>query len=171
MPVAILTAALLAVAGAPAGATAVISGPHGFSGTATLREGPHGVVVDLELAGATPGWHGVHFHEKGACSDPKFQTAGGHINHDAAKLPHGLLNPQGPDLGDLPNIYVAQDGSGRAQMYSSLVSLSAAGDRPALLDADGSAIVVHAVADDYQTQPIGGAGERIACGVIKPAAR
>jgi Cu-Zn family superoxide dismutase len=170
MPAVILSAFLLAAA-APAQATAVISGAPGVSGTATLRGGPQGVVLDLELAGATPGWHAVHFHEKGACSDPKFQSAGGHVNHAAAKRPHGLLNPQGPDLGDLPNIFVAGDGSGRAQMYSSLVSLNGAGDRPALLDADGSAIVIHAASDDYQTQPIGGAGERIACGVVKPAAR
>src|SRR5688572_26361296 len=86
-------------------AVSAITGPGGISGSAVLREGPQGVVVELELAGVAPGWHGVHFHEKADCSDPKFQKSGGHINHATAKRPHGLLNPEGPDFGDLPNVH------------------------------------------------------------------
>jgi Cu-Zn family superoxide dismutase len=80
---------------------------------------------------------------------------------------HGLLNPDGNDNGDLPNLFVAADGSATTELFSPLVSLNGAGGRPALLDADGSSIVVHASPDDYKTQPIGGAGARVACGVVK----
>jgi len=158
---------------ADGGAQAVsgITGPGGVSGSAVLREGPQGVVVELELSGVSPGWHGVHFHEKADCSDPKFQKSGGHINHATAKRPHGLLNPEGPDFGDLPNVHAGADGVVKARLYTQLVSVGGAGGRPALTDADGSAIVVHAKADDYVTQPIGGAGDRIACGTITPATR
>ena len=83
------------------------------------------------------------------------------------KMEHGLLNPKGPDMGDLPNLYVGADGTGQAQAFSTLVSWKGAGGRPALADADGSALVVHANADDGKTQPIGGAGDRVACAVIK----
>ena len=152
-------------------AMAGITGPGGVSGSAVLREGPQGVVVELELQGVPPGWHGVHFHEKADCSDPKFQKSGGHINHATAKRPHGLLNPGGPDFGDLPNVHAGADGVVKARLYSQLVSIAGAGGRPALTDADGSAIVIHAKADDYVTQPIGGAGDRIACGTITPAKR
>lgn len=150
-------------------AAATISGPGGVTGAANLREGPSGVLLHLEVSGLTPGWHAVHFHEKGDCSDPKFQSAGGHINHAEPKAPHGLLNAQGPDFGDLPNVFVGADGRGRSEAFSALVSLNGAGGRPSLLDADGSAIVIHASPDDYSTQPIGGAGARVACGVIKAA--
>lgn len=152
-------------------AAASISGPGGVSGSAVLREGPQGVLVELELEGMTPGWHAVHFHEKGSCADPKFQSAGGHVNHPTAKRPHGLLNPQGPDFGDLPNVWAGADGVVRARLYSQLVSIGGAGDRPALADADGASIVVHAKGDDYLTQPIGGAGDRVACGTVTPATR
>lgn len=165
---ALLSAAALAATPAFAAAetTASIRGAAGQAGKLTLREGPRGVVLRVELSGLTPGWHAMHFHAVGDCSDAKFDKAGGHINHAAAKRPHGLLNPAGPDFGDLPNIHVGADGSAAAEAYSPLVSLKGAGGRPALLDADGSAIVIHAAADDHRTQPIGGAGARVACGVI-----
>jgi Cu-Zn family superoxide dismutase len=80
---------------------------------------------------------------------------------------HGLLNPAANDSGDLPNVFAGADGSATAEAYSTLVSLKGAGGRPALLDADGSSIVVHANPDDHTSQPIGGAGARAACGVFK----
>ena len=166
---ALFTAASSQAATAP-GAAATLKGAAGQGGSVQLSEGPRGVVLRVELTGFSPGWHAIHFHEKGDCEDPKFQNAGGHINHAAAKRPHGLLNPQGPDFGDLPNVHVGADGMGRAEAYSPLVSLRGAGGRPALLDADGSALVVHANSDDQVTQPIGRAGDRHACGVIRPAA-
>lgn len=80
---------------------------------------------------------------------------------------HGLLHEGANDAGDLPNLYVAADGTATVELYSSLVSLNAGGKHPALLDADGSSVVIHANPDDYTTQPIGGAGDRVACAVIK----
>ena len=134
-------------------------------GTAWITEAPHGVLVRVEVKGLTPGWHGMHFHEKGACTAPDFKSAGAHV-HGAMAGVHGLLNPAATESGDLPNIFVGADGSGGAEVYSTLVSLGGADGRPALLDADGSALVIHASPDDHKTQPIGGAGARVACGVL-----
>jgi Cu-Zn family superoxide dismutase len=163
--------ALVGAASAPvlaADTGVAVKGPTGADlGTVLLSEGPTGVLLRLELKGLAPGWHAVHFHEKADCSDPKFTSAGAHINHAASKKPHGLLNPAGPDMGDLPNVYAGADGAVHAQVFSALVSMKGDGGRPALQDADGSAVVVHANPDDYATQPIGGAGDRVACGTIK----
>lgn len=152
---------------AQASATAIVkSGDGKEAGVVTVTEAPHGVLLKLELKGLTPGWHAVHFHEKGDCGAPDFKSAGAHV-HTAATTVHGLLNPGANDSGDLPNIFASADGSATAEAYSPLVSLKGAGGRPALLDADGSSIVVHANADDHMSQPIGGAGARAACGVIR----
>ncbi|CAN5143894.1 superoxide dismutase family protein [soil metagenome] len=160
-----LTVSLLAASSAMA-ATAELKGADGKTlGMATLTEAPHGVLLKIEAKGLTPGWHGLHFHEKGDCGAPDFKSAGAHV-HTATTAVHGLLNPDGNDNGDLPNLFAAADGSATAELFSPLVSLNGAGGRPALLDPDGSAIVVHASPDDYKTQPIGGAGARVACGVI-----
>jgi Cu-Zn family superoxide dismutase len=133
----------------------------GFAGHVDITEAPGGVLLRVEVQGLAPGWHGMHLHEKGDCSAADFTSAGGHINHPTAKKPHGVLNQAGPDFGDLPNIYVDPDGRGKAEAYSTLVKFSE------LTDADGSALVIHANADDHLSQPIGGAGGRVACGVIK----
>jgi Cu-Zn family superoxide dismutase len=95
----------------------------------------------------------------------KFQNSKGHVNHDDSK--HGLLNPEGPDEGDLPNIFAASDGSVNAEVSTLLIGLRARDQEPGLLDADGSALVIHANEDDHMSQPIGGAGDRVACAVIK----
>jgi Cu-Zn family superoxide dismutase len=171
LPVATMLSLAALIAASPAlaqtTATAPIKGADGKDlGVVTLTEAPHGVLVKLELKGLTPGWHAVHFHEKGDCSAPDFKSAGAHV-HTAATTVHGLLNPDANDSGDLPNVFAGADGSVNAEAFSALVSLRGAGGRPALLDADGSSIVVHANPDDYKTQPIGGAGARAACGVIK----
>ena len=151
---------------APAAASAAMKDAKGGdAGSATLQDAGRGVLVKLNLKGLTPGWHAVHFHEKGDCSDPKFTSAGGHV-HSAAPVVHGLLNAKANDAGDLPNIHVPQGGVVHAEVFSTWVGLTA-GQRLNLKDADGSAIVVHAKADDHQSQPIGGAGDRVACGVIK----
>ena len=135
-------------------------------GSATLRPGAHGVLLRVEVKGLAPGWHGLHFHETGDCSKSDFTSAGAHVHGQASKV-HGLLNPDFNEAGDLPNLFVGTDGSGAAEVYSSFVTLTTdkAGG-PALMDADGSALVIHASPDDYMSQPIGGAGARIACGVI-----
>ncbi len=157
-----------AQAPAPTSFTATIKTPDGASiGSAVLTEGPSGVLMRIELKGLTPGWHGMHFHEKGDCTDPKFMNSGGHVQMAGMKMPHGLLNPGGPDFGDLPNLYVQADGVAKAEVFSTKVSLKGAEGRSTLLDADGSALVIHASPDDQTSQPIGGAGARVACAVIR----
>jgi len=154
---------------ATAGAATIKAADGKPIGTAAFREGPVGVLMRVEASGLAPGWHAIHFHEKGDCSDAAFTAAGGHINHAPAKKPHGLLNADGPDMGDLPNLYVGADGKANAEVFSTFVSMEGSGGRPALLDADGSSLVIHASADDFLTQPIGGAGARVGCAVIKAA--
>ena len=163
-----LAAGAYAQTPAPASFAATIKTPDGASiGTATLTEAPSGVLMRIELKGLTPGWHGMHFHEKGDCTDAKFMNSGGHVQMAGMKMPHGLLNPQGPDFGDLPNLFVQADGTAKAEVFSTRVSLKGGEGRSTLLDADGSALVIHANADDQSSQPIGGAGARVACGVIR----
>ncbi|MCY3818451.1 MAG: superoxide dismutase family protein [Gammaproteobacteria bacterium] len=149
-------------------ATAVFINPAGETiGEASLWQGPHGVLIHVDVAGLSPGKHAIHLHAVGACK-PDFGASGGHINPDGAK--HGLLNPEGPDKGDLPNIYASDAGKAQAELYTTAVYVveSIAGAAP-LLDGDGSALVIHAKGDDHVTQPIGGAGGRVGCGVIVPA--
>jgi Cu-Zn family superoxide dismutase len=149
-----------------AGARAALAGTGGANvGTATFNEGPRGVVIRVEGRGLPPGWHGVHLHQKGDCSDPAFQSAGGHT-HGGPKSVHGLKNAQATDTGDLPNVFVAADGTLNAELFTAFVTLGGGSGRQALLDADGATLVLHANPDDHVSQPIGGAGARIACGVI-----
>jgi Cu-Zn family superoxide dismutase len=131
-------------------------------GTATFTEVSGGVKVLLETNGLPPGPHGVHIHEVGKCEPPGFTTAGNHFNPEAKQ--HGALNPQGQHAGDLPNLTVGTDGSGRLEAMSTLITLGAG--PKSILDADGSALVVHAAPDDFRTDPTGNSGARIACGVI-----
>jgi Cu-Zn family superoxide dismutase len=135
-------------------------------GEITVTDAPHGVLLRITAKGLTPGWHGIHFHEKADCTAPTFKSAGAHV-HSMTPVTHGLLNPEANDDGDLPNIHVGADGTVTVELYSTLVSLQGAGNRPALLDEDGSSVVIHAKPDDYMTQPIGGAGDRVACAHIK----
>ncbi|HEY0296492.1 MAG TPA: superoxide dismutase family protein [Bordetella sp.] len=134
-------------------------------GTVQVTAAPAGVLLRIEAKGMAPGWHGVHFHEKGDCGAPKFTSAGAHV-HSVTPVVHGLLNANANDAGDLPNIFVGADGAMTVELYSTLVSLKPGGSRPALLDADGAALVIHANPDDYQSQPIGGSGDRVACAVL-----
>ena len=136
-------------------------------GTATLFEGPGGVLMKLQAGSVPSGWHGVHFHQKGVCTGPDFASAGAHIK--AGDHTHGLLSPTGHEAGDLPNLFADKHGEVEASLWSQSVSLKGAGGRPALLDADGSAVVIHAMPDDQVTQPTGGSGDRIVCGVVKAA--
>ncbi|WP_371132651.1 superoxide dismutase family protein [Phenylobacterium sp.] len=167
---AILAAGAAVAADSPAAVTVDVKNAAGESlGQATISQAPNGVLARFQLKGLTPGWHGLHFHEKGDCSKADFTSAGGHV-HDKATIVHGLLNPDANDSGDLPNLYAGADGTATAEVFTPYVTLSGSTGRSKLADADGSAIVVHAAPDDYRTQPIGGAGARIACGVIAPGA-
>ena len=132
-------------------------------GTATLRQGPTGVLMHIRVSELTPGAHGLHLHSHGVCEPGTgFKTAKGHVG--LVEGGHGLLNPKGPEPGDLPNIFVGADGIGEMEAFTTLVSLV---DGPHnLLDADGSTFVIHENPDDHVSQPIGGAGTRVACGEI-----
>ena len=163
-----LSLALASSAGAQ-DAVAKLVGDEGQSiGQARFEQAPQGVIMLVEVAGLPPGAHGIHLHGTGSC-EPDFKAAKGHINPQAVE--HGLRNPNGPDPGDLPNLFVAADGTATAEFYTTRVRVAAADgdDKPALLDADGSAVIIHANPDDHLTQPIGGAGGRIGCGTIAAA--
>ena len=131
-------------------------------GTATLREAQGGVLVSLDVSGLPAGTHGIHFHAVGRCDDSTFASAGPHYNPRGHA--HGLLSPTGAHAGDLPNITVAGGGTAHAELLAPGVALS--GGSAPLLDADGSALVIHAGADDYVTDPSGNSGARVACGVV-----
>jgi superoxide dismutase, Cu-Zn family len=136
-------------------------------GTAVLTEGPHGILIYLDLHGLPPGPKAIHIHSVGTCEDPEegFVASKGHLNPDGKE--HGLMNPAGPDAGDLPNLIVRDDGTVQVEMFTMLASLDGKEGRGNVLDEDGAAFVIHQNRDDHITQPIGGAGPRIACGVIK----
>ena len=120
------------------------------------------VRVRVEAAGLAPGIYGAHVHSVGRCDPPAFESAGPHWNPTARQ--HGRDNPNGQHLGDLPNLMVGTDRRGSFEFTIPAATLSG-GARP-VMDADGAALVVHARADDYRTDPSGNSGTRIACGVL-----
>lgn len=135
-------------------------------GRATLTEGPHGVFIRLDFndSALMPGWHGLHFHAVATCDDAAagFTASGAHVGHVEGR--HGLLNPTGPEPGDLPSIFAPDRGAFGAELYTAALRLSPGdGARAQVLDADGTALIIHAAHDDQVAQPIGGAGARAAC--------
>ena len=128
-----------------------------------------GVTFRVDATGLPHGVHGIHVHAVGRCDPPDFATAGPHWNPAARK--HGLNNPAGPHGGDLRNVEVAADGVLSTTVTLPNATLFAPQDAAGtLLDADGAALVIHAQADDYMTDPSGNSGARIACAVIRPFA-
>ena len=148
----------------PGVARAVFLNTKGDSiGTATLTETPNGVLIRADITDLPAGPHGFHIHQTGAC-DPEggFESAGGHFNPDDSQ--HGFMVEEGPHAGDMANQTVAADGKLIVELVNEKVAFE--GDA-SLFDDDGSAIVIHATADDHRSQPSGAAGDRIACGVIE----
>ncbi|MFS0576241.1 superoxide dismutase family protein [Sporosarcina sp. 179-K 3D1 HS] len=132
-------------------------------GKVQLEEMVEGVKISLQADGLSPGVHGIHFHETGVCTSPDFESAGAHFNPTGKQ--HGFENPKGFHSGDLPNIDVPEGGKVVTQITTKEVTLKQ-GEPNSLLDADGSALVIHAEADDYKTDPAGNSGARIACAAI-----
>jgi Cu-Zn family superoxide dismutase len=135
-------------------------------GSATFRASQEGVVITVNVKELPPGLHAVHLHSVGKCEGPAFTSAGPHVN--PLNKHHGLKNPAGPHAGDLPDMYVQKNGVGHYEVLADSVTLDSA--ETSVFDADGTALIIHATADDDITDPAGNAGERIACGVITKAA-
>jgi Cu-Zn family superoxide dismutase len=131
-------------------------------GQVTAIQDPSGVSLQVLAAPLSPGLHGMHLHATGACEPPDFATAGPH--YDPAGRRHGRENPDGPHLGDLPNLLVQPDGGGRAQVRIDGVTLTP-GARS--IGVPGTSLVLHAMPDDGRTDPAGNAGLRIACAVLQ----
>lgn len=161
-------ATLQRLVGQVATATVTLNDINGAPrGTALLSQDIEGMVtIELRALGLPPTTKGIHFHAVGRCDNQgagAFATAGSHFNPDGRR--HGLSSTDGPHAGDLPNITVRSDGSVDVNLQTDRVTLTE-GPR-SLFDSDGSALVIHAQADDQITDPSGNSGARIACGVVQ----
>jgi Cu-Zn family superoxide dismutase len=137
-------------------------------GTVRAWQTAGGVTFRIDASGLPHGIHGIHVHSVGRCDPPDFASAGPHWNPAARK--HGFDNPAGPHAGDLPNVEIAANGVLTTAVTLPGANLRGTGNAGMLLDADGAALVIHANADDYVTDPSGNSGTRIACAVIRPVA-
>lgn len=143
--------------------TVALSDAAGKSvGTATITGTKKGVSIALKLTGLPAGMHAIHIHQTAKCEAPGFTTAGGHFNPDMKK--HGMKNPEGHHAGDMPNFTVKADGTAKATVTDNNVTFT---DGPnSIFTSGGTALMIHAAADDMKTDPTGNAGARIACGLI-----
>jgi Cu-Zn family superoxide dismutase len=132
-----------------------------------LRRSPHRAVkVFVKGRGLPPGFHGMHVHAVGTCAAPSFMSAGGHLKNEGTS--------HSDHAGDLTSLYVKSDGTVSARFETDRFALRT------LRDTDGSAVVIHAGADnfgnippryapdgpDQMTRDTGDSGARIACGPI-----
>jgi len=131
-------------------------------GSALFWEQNGRVRIVVQASGLTPGRHGIHVHAMGRCEPPAFESAGEHLNPLGKR--HGLENPEGPHVGDLPA--VEADANGQTEYVAVTDRLTLGPGPNSVFDADGSALVIHASPDDEMTDPAGNSGARIACGVL-----
>lgn len=156
--------AVLSTAAFAAPAKATLKDAQGKEvGTAVIKPASAGVQVALNLKDLPAGTHAIHIHAVGKCEAPGFTTAGGHFNPE--KKQHGMHNPQGSHAGDLENLTIGPKGKLKTKIVVKGVTLGEGAN--SLFKEGGTAIVIHAAADDYKTDPAGNAGARIACGVIE----
>jgi superoxide dismutase, Cu-Zn family len=159
----LLTLLLGGQARAQAAEGELLDGQGASIGTVTLTQMARGVHILAEAAGLPSGVHALHIHAVGVC-EPPFTSAGGHFNPTGAE--HGWNNPRGHHAGDLPNVHVQEDGVLTIEYFTDAVTLGEGAT--SLFDTDGASIVIHQGADDYESDPAGHAGDRIACAVITP---
>lgn len=137
-------------------------------GTVSMNETEGGVIMYITVDGLTPNSeHAMHVHETGDCSPQEsFKNAGGHYNPFGKA--HGMMHPEGFHAGDMPNLRPNPSGHIEVKVINQYVTLNKkdTDGRATLFDKDGSAIIIHAKADDHKSQPSGAAGDRIACAVI-----
>jgi Cu-Zn family superoxide dismutase len=133
-------------------------------GWATIKPSGKGVKVNLDVKDLPPGEHALHFHQNAKCDPPDFKSAGPHFN--PAQKEHGLQNPKGHHNGDMPNFTVSSNGTAQVTVKDADVVLGTGSEPNSLFANGGTALMIHAKADDMKTDPAGNAGDRIACGVI-----
>lgn len=132
----------------------------GVTGMAVFTQNGDDITLTAEIQGASPGLHAIHIHANGDCSAPDGTSAGGHWN--PTDVAHGKWGEGEFHLGDIGNITVGEDGTGRITLTTDLWEIGTGSD----IDVVGKGIIVHAGADDFTSQPSGAAGARIGCGVI-----
>lgn len=136
-------------------------------GSVEIMDQTDGVSLTLDLTSIPAGSHAIHFHENGSCDLPDFKSAGGHYN--PMSVNHGFEAPApNPHAGDMRNFEAPASGVVKLTMMNERVSLSDREGFAPLFDANQTAMIIHASADDYASQPSGDAGGRIACAVIAP---
>jgi superoxide dismutase, Cu-Zn family len=131
-------------------------------GWAMIKAAGQGVRVKVTLDHMPAGEHAIHFHSVAKCEGPDFKSAGPHFNPDGKQ--HGLQNPDGHHAGDMTNFTVDGKGKADVELYDKDVNLGS--DSHSLFSNGGTAIIVHAKADDMRTDPSGNSGDRIACALI-----
>lgn len=148
--------------GASAGVEMKPTQGNNANGTISFTQRGADVVAHVQMAGLTPGVHGIHIHERGDCSAPDGTSAGGHFNPHGSQ--HGAPEHAAHHAGDFGNLTADAAGNATADIVMPAPHISLAAD--AANSIVGKAVIVHADPDDFKTQPTGNSGKRVACGVI-----